>query len=168
MPRPHREARYPPPDRDQVADLCGTPSVTYVSYRWIVRQLRAGRHVACRHIAAGAEEIFLHLRTQVLAGARIGQMETVLVDQHRLVALPLLPGLLGNVLEDPFAEVAGYRGKIESLQFAPQLDAVHHPCHGISSWWASAGAQSALIRICDRRCQLYSPWRSAGRSSTVA
>src|SRR4051812_47766155 len=71
----------------------------------------------------------LGLLHQVFAGARIGEVQAILVDEHRLLLEPLLPGFLGDVLPDPLAELAGIRREIEALGLAAELDALHHPSH---------------------------------------
>ena len=49
------------------------------------RPLRRRRHVARRHLGAAAEEVLLHLLGELLARARIGEVQPILVDEHRLV-----------------------------------------------------------------------------------
>ena len=52
------------------------------------------RNVAGGRFRAGAEEVLLHLLGEPFACARIGERETILVDEHRLVLEPLLPRFL--------------------------------------------------------------------------
>src|SRR5690348_2592282 len=101
--------------------------------------LLLGRDVARRGLGALAEEMALGLLHEVLAGARIGEVEAVLVHQHRLVAQPLLPRFLRDVLPDALAELAGVGREIQPLGLAAELDALHHPCH------------RKIIRGCGRR-----------------
>src|SRR5690606_4430986 len=92
-----------------------------------------GRHVTGRLLTAIPEEIALHLGGEVLAGPRIGQAQAVLVDEHRLVAQPVLPGLLRDLLVDPLADLAGVGREIQPLGLLAELDAVDHPGHGSNS-----------------------------------
>src|SRR5215467_11856881 len=71
----------------------------------------------------------LHLLGEVLARSRIGEAQSVLVDEHRLVAQPLLPRLLRDVLENTLAELARIRREIQTLGLAAELDAMNHASH---------------------------------------
>src|SRR5712691_2877914 len=73
--------------------------------------------------------MFLHLLCEVVARLLVGEVEPVLVHQHLLVLEPLLPRYLRHVLEDALAELAGIGRVLEPLGLAPELDALHHPCH---------------------------------------
>ena len=66
---------------------------------------------------------------QVLARTGVGQVQAVFIDQHRLVAQPVGPGLFAHVFPDSLAELAGVGRKVESFGFGAELDAVDHACH---------------------------------------
>src|ERR1700693_467570 len=70
-----------------------------------------------------------HLLGQVFSCAWIGQAQAIFVDQHRLLAQPLCPGLLRHVLEDALAELARIGREIQALGFAAELDAIYRACH---------------------------------------
>src|SRR5690606_36385794 len=94
----------------------------------------AGPSGARRHVAGGPlgtvpEEVALHLSGKVFARARIGQAQPVLVDEHRLVAQPVLPGLFGYLFVDSLADFAGIGREIQSFGQLAELDAVDHPGH---------------------------------------
>ena len=55
-------------------------------------------HVALRGVRAFAKEMLFHLAGQVLAGAQIGQVQAVFIDQHGLVLHPQRPGFLADVV----------------------------------------------------------------------
>src|SRR4029079_18721988 len=76
-----------------------------------------------------AEEMTLHLLSEILARARVGEAQAILVDQHRLVLEPLRPRLLRYVLVDALAEFARIRRKVEAFSLVPELDALNHACH---------------------------------------
>src|SRR5688572_15392536 len=82
------------------------------------------RHVAGRPVRARAEEMLLLLLREVVASFLVGKVEPVLVDQHLLLLEPLLPGFLGDVLEDTLAQCARIRWKIKAFCLAPQLYAI--------------------------------------------
>src|SRR6516165_8608689 len=79
------------------------------------------RDVPLRDVGAVAEEVLFHLARQVLAGARIREVQPVLVDQHGLLLEPGGPGLLADVCPDPFAEFAGVGGEVETLGLFAEL-----------------------------------------------
>src|SRR5690606_22923472 len=56
-----------------------------------------------------AQEL-IHLFLQVAAVLRVHHRQLLLVDQHRLLLLPFLPGLLRYILEDVLALGAWIRG----------------------------------------------------------
>jgi len=62
------------------------------------------RHVARRRVGPRAEEMVFHLAQQVLARARVGEVEAVFIHQHGLVAQPVGPGLLAHLLENALAD----------------------------------------------------------------
>src|SRR5690606_8685563 len=88
-----------------------------------------GRDVALRDVGAVAEEVLFHLAREVLACACVGQIQAVLVDQHRLVAQPCGPGLLADVFPDAFAQFARIGREIKAFGFLAELDALDHACH---------------------------------------
>jgi hypothetical protein len=63
-------------------------------------------------------------------GARVGQVQAVLVEQHGLVLEPGGPGLLADALEDLLAELARVGREVQALGFLAQFDALNHSCHG--------------------------------------
>ena len=90
---------------------------------------RFGIDEPLRGLGSAAKEILLHLRDQELARLGFERHEPVLVDQHRLVAEPLLPGFLRNILENALAELTWIRRAIEAFRFAAELDALDHSGH---------------------------------------
>src|SRR6516225_21543 len=104
------------------------------------------RHVAGGLFRAAAEEEVFHLARQILAGARIGQVQAILVDEHGLVPLPGLERLLADVVVDALAELARVDGEVEAFGLALEVDALDGACHGNSlfvrggcAWRARAG-----------------------------
>src|SRR5690349_5587203 len=87
------------------------------------------RDVPGSQVGALAEEMPLGLLHEVLARPRVGEVQPVLVHEHGLLAQPLLPGFLRDVLPDALAELAGIRRKFEALGLAAELDALHHAGH---------------------------------------
>src|SRR5690348_1249280 len=79
----------------------------------LTARLLLGRYVARSDVRAVAEEVPLGLLHEVLARARVGEVEAVLVHQHGLLAQPLLPGFLRDVLPDALAELAGVGRKLQ-------------------------------------------------------
>ena len=57
-------------------------------------------------LRAGAEEEFLHLALEELAGLGVDGRQAVLIEQGRLVLHPARPGFLRDVLVDALAELA--------------------------------------------------------------
>src|SRR3954467_14372203 len=86
--------------------------------------LLGGWDVALRHIGAAAEEMSLGLLHEVLPRLGIGEIEAILVHQHGLLLEPLGPRLLGDVLPDALAEVAGVGREIQTVGLAAELDAL--------------------------------------------
>ena len=72
-----------------------------------------GRNVAGRHLGAAAEEMLLHLLGQPLAGPDIGERKAILVDEHRLVLEPRLPGFLRHALVDALPEGTGIGREVD-------------------------------------------------------
>src|SRR5688500_10478594 len=67
------------------------------SQSWaMVFKLLRRRDVTRRGVGAFAEEMPLGLLHEVLAGARVGEVQPVLVHQHGLLLQPLRPCLLGD------------------------------------------------------------------------
>src|ERR1700761_8026918 len=89
-----------------------------------------GRHVAGGLFGAAAEEEVFHLARQILAGTGIGEVEAILVDEHRLVLLPGLERLLADVVVDALAELARVDGEVEAFGLALEVDALDGACHG--------------------------------------
>src|SRR5665213_3040059 len=87
--------------------------------KWLAEQM--DKHF----FGAFAEEVLVHLLGQPLARTRVGERQTVLVDEHRLVFEPRRPRLLRHAFVDALAELARVRGKVESLGVAAELDAVN-------------------------------------------
>jgi hypothetical protein len=82
-----------------------------------------------RDIGAFAEEMLFHLARQVLSGALVGQVQTVFIDQHGLLAHPLGPGLLAHLLPDALAEFARVGREVQSFSLNAELDALNSACH---------------------------------------
>src|SRR5476649_1410938 len=78
---------------------------------WRTGCLLGRRHVAHGRVGAVAEEVLFHLRGQVFAGALVGQVQAVFVDQHGLVLEPRGPRLFRDLLVNLLAEFARYGGK---------------------------------------------------------
>src|SRR5574341_2342445 len=87
----------------------------------------------------------MNSRLRLVARARIGQVETILVHQHRLVAQPLLPRFLVDVLPDLPAELARVRREVEPLCLAPELDAFDRSRHGSETFQEHFGAAFPII-----------------------
>src|SRR5690606_20318328 len=97
----------------------------------------SGRRIVRGNVAAGglgaaAEEELLHLPLQELAGLGLDRRQPVLVDQHRLVREPALPGLLRDVVENALPELAGIGGEVQPLRFPAEQHAVDGSCHRYS------------------------------------
>src|SRR5688572_21108749 len=118
--RPNGSDRAPRP-RDRPCALRGR--VPWNSWRG------ARVHEALWLLGSAPEEIFLHLAHQELARLRLEGHEPVLVDQHRLVPEPLLPGFLRDVLEDALPELTRIRRPLEAFRLAAELHAVDHSGH---------------------------------------
>ena len=91
---------------------------------------RAWRDVARCGVCAAAEKVVLHLAGQILAGALVGQVQAVFVDQHGLVLEPGGPGFFADVFPDALAQLAGVGREVKTFGFFLQLDALDHTCHG--------------------------------------
>ncbi|MOA61399.1 hypothetical protein D3C78_1865310 [compost metagenome] len=74
-----------------------------------------------------------HLACQVLAGARVGQVQAVFIDQHGLVLEPASPGFLAHVFPDALAQLAWVGRKVQTFSVFVELDAVNGTCHGEGS-----------------------------------
>src|SRR3954471_2082555 len=104
--------------------------------------MRSGgrRDVARGSVRAAAEEMAFHLALEVLARPLVRQVQAVLVDQHRLLLQPALPGFLADVFVDALAQFTGVRGEIEAFGLATELDAVDRA-------WHSRAPVDLLMRI---------------------
>ena len=78
-----------------------------------------------RLIRASAKEKRLHLSGQIGLVFWIDKAQVFLVNQHRLVGKPLLPGLFRNMLENPLSEISSPRRKIKTLSLSFKNDAVN-------------------------------------------
>ena len=76
--------------------------------------------------------MLFHLTSEVLAGAGIGQIQAVFVEQHGLVLEPGSPGFFAHIFIDAFAEFAGIGCEVQALGFLAEFDAVDGTCHGDS------------------------------------
>ena len=74
------------------------------------RGLSRWRNVAGHGVCAVAKKVLFHLACQVLAGTRIGQVQSIFVHQHGLLLHPLGPGCLADFFPDALAQRAGVRG----------------------------------------------------------
>ncbi|MEI2718885.1 MAG: hypothetical protein V9E87_01895 [Gemmatimonadales bacterium] len=116
--------------------LRGVPSACHSTGSLMGQRRLALRRPVARNrggVGAGAEEVVFHLALEVLAGALVGQVQAVLVDQHRLVLEPAGPGLLAHALPDALAQFARVGREVEALGFMAELDAVDGTSHG-SPW----------------------------------
>ena len=95
--------------------------------------LFADGNVAGNRIGAVAEKVVFHLLRQILAGSGVGQAETVLVDEHGLVARPSVPCFLGNVFENALAQFVGQRREFHAFGFFAEFDAMYHAAHLVFS-----------------------------------
>src|SRR6185503_10719655 len=118
------------------------------------------RDVARGGVGAFAEEMALGLLHEVLARARVGEVEAVLVDQHRLLLEPLRPGFLRDPLPDALAERPGVGREVHAFGFASQLYTLHHSRHAVD--------YRRFKKTFEPRRQLYSAWRSSGSALTSA
>ena len=57
----------------------------------------------------------------------------LLIDQHGLLGLPLLPGMLGNIFVDLLTFGPGVGGNRQAREFLVVLAALHHAAHAGSS-----------------------------------
>src|SRR5579864_87892 len=89
------------------------------------------RHVTRSLIGTFAEEELLGLLHQILARARIGHVQAVFVDQHRLLLEPRLPGFLRNAFVNALAKFAGQRREIEAFGFLAELCALNRTSHAV-------------------------------------
>src|SRR5205823_4961034 len=110
------------------------------------------------------EEVF-HLPGEVLARPLIGEIETILVDQHRLMLEPRRPGFLAHRGVDPLAELAGIGCEIETGGLAFQVDALNSSRHFSVSVLNCKSQASFLTNTCERRSQLYLRLRASGSQS---
>src|SRR5688572_22370329 len=75
-------------------------------------------HEARGLVGALPEEMPRHLFLEVLAGARVGEVQAVLVHQHLLVLEPPLPRFLGDALVEALAELARIGRIVEAFGLA--------------------------------------------------
>src|ERR1700716_1185046 len=79
------------------------------------------RYVTRSRVRSLAEEMLFHLYRQILARARVGQIQPVFIDQHGLVLEPPGPCFLRYAFPDSLAEFARVRREIEPFGFLFQL-----------------------------------------------
>src|ERR1022692_4636349 len=93
---------------------------------------RSGRrwHVAGGLFRTAAEEEAFHLARQILTGARVGEVQAILVDEHGLVLLPGLEGFFADIVVDALADIARVDGEVEAFGLALEIDALDSACHG--------------------------------------
>jgi hypothetical protein len=116
----------------------------------------SGGNVSLNTIGTVAEKVFFNLFGQVLAVLRLGQTQSIFIDDHRLQSNPLLPSLFRNVLENPLTQGPGVRCEIHAFGFTTQFDAINHPRHcyfSLQKFCATATlyVQSFLINTFDLR-----------------
>src|ERR1017187_6212798 len=87
------------------------------------------RYVVFRLLGSFAEEVRFHLLDDELLVFLLPRLQTVLVEQHLHVLLPLLPSQLGDVVVDALSQGAIEWRLVEALHFATHLYAIHHSCH---------------------------------------
>jgi hypothetical protein len=80
-------------------------------------------------------EEFVHLCLQILSVLWVHHAELLLVDQHGLLLLPLLPGLLGDVLEDVLALGAGVGRGVEAWKLFLVFSTKDGAGHAYSFIW---------------------------------
>src|SRR5512137_1103252 len=128
--------------------------------RTIINCLGCRRNVARRLFGPGSEEELLHLACQVLTCSGIGQVQPVLVDEHRLVLLPELEGFLADVVVDALTEFTGVGREAQALGLLLQINTLHHAGHTLL-----LDQPSFLTSTCERRSQLYFRLRASGSQS---
>src|SRR6187402_3568478 len=121
-------------------------------------------HIASGLVRSFAEEELLHLPRQVLARPRIGQVQAVLIDQHRLVLLPQLECFLADVVVDPLPELARVWRIDQPFGFLLKVNALHGAAH----LETPACDLKCLTSTCERRSQLYLRLRASGSQSASA
>ena len=87
------------------------------------------RLVTLRSLAAGAEEVLLHLLHDEVLVLLFPRLQTILIEQHLHVVLPVGPGLLADVFIDALPQRAVKRSFVKTFGLMPQLYALHHVCH---------------------------------------
>src|SRR5688572_26362185 len=109
---------------------------------------RRRRHVVGWRLDAGAPEEVLEVLLERLLGLGVGRVEAVLVDHHRLVLDPLIPGFGRDLAEDALTQRAGERRVFQSGELVAQLAAVHHSRHVLilSGGAAACGPRSIYMR----------------------
>ena len=95
----------------------------------VTADLGFGRDVSFRRRCAFTEEIAFHLLRKIFACLRVGKVEAVLVDNHRLQPDPALPGFLRHIFENTLTQRTWVRRTIQTFRFVSQLDALNHSRH---------------------------------------
>ena len=93
----------------------------------LFRQFRdsgLGGYIALHLVGTIAEEMLFNLLGQVFAMLGINQIQTILIDDHRLHFDPLLPGFLGHAFENARTECARIRRMIQTFGLVSELDAI--------------------------------------------
>src|SRR5690606_25849687 len=102
--------------------------------------------LARRHVAVGLGEVLageelVHLGLEELAVLGVHHVQPALVDQHGLVRLPFVPGLLRHVVVDVLALGAGVGRAIEAGQVLVVLAAVDGTAHDSSPAFSASAAR---------------------------
>ena len=83
------------------------------------------RHVFFWSLRTAAEEKLLHFRREKLPRLRLDGRQAILVDEHRLMFEPALPGLLRHVVVDSLSEFTGVGCVVEAFGLGRQDDTVN-------------------------------------------
>lgn len=86
-----------------------------------------------------------HLLHQVLAGARIGQIEPILIYEHGLLLEPISPGLFRDGLINTATQIAGCWWEVEARGLTLEFDALDGARHGLEYAMDKIWIQAALV-----------------------
>jgi hypothetical protein len=116
------------------------------------RALLAGIHILRR---ACAEKECLHVLRQETSRLRIHHVETVVVDQHRLLTHPLSPAFLTDLTDDSRADRSRKRCSLESGAGLPATNARYIRNGRIPPW---PGEGPAACGCKANRCRTRTTW----------
>src|SRR5690242_3556774 len=124
-----------------------------------LRAARSLRYPTLWHLGILAEEEFLHLLAQDLAGIGVGQIQPIMVDEQARMLLPHLPGLLRDIVIDALANLTGDGRFLQPWQLPAQFDTMYHPRHVAISCPVILGVRN--FHVCRTKRILYrsEAWR---------